>query len=195
MTTTEHPPITDTDPQCGSGACADHGPVLCLCGAGPHDGPLADCPEYVPTYNAPQVVHLTGVTYREWDYWTRVGLIQPAIKARGSGTVRRYLGAELDTARLVRALRDFEIGLRRAFTIARAVVARDEYRAVLGDVFELVVRVRDVTSDPVEKPEAQTTVQQPMCCACLTVYPAGTIHRCEPQATDSEPPTTEGTPA
>lgn len=38
-----------------------------------------------------QVCRLTGVSYRQLDYWQRVGLISASVsEARGSGTQRRW---------------------------------------------------------------------------------------------------------
>lgn len=149
---TEFPDIVDEPTTCGYHA--DHGPVRCICGRPRHE-PSADCREFVATYNAPQAVHLTGATYRQWDYWTKTGRIQPCIKAHGSGTVRRYLAAELDTVRLALALQRLGFGIDPSFAIARQLVVEDEYRAVLADVFELSIRVRDTNPPtPEEAPQS-----------------------------------------
>jgi DNA-binding transcriptional MerR regulator len=152
MTATEQAVAVD-QPKCGP-VCADHGPVLCICGRTQHDEPIADeCPGFVPTYNAPQAVHLTGATYRQWDYWTKTGRIQPVIEARGSGTVRRYLAPELDKVRLVLGLLRLGFALNPAFEIATRLGTDDDYRAVIADIYEVVVRVRDTTSNEVANPE------------------------------------------
>ncbi|MFZ2272130.1 MerR family transcriptional regulator, partial [Corynebacterium variabile] len=47
----------------------------------------------VPTvgYRGPQVCQITGITYRQLDYWTRTNLIHPSVaEATGSGSQRLY---------------------------------------------------------------------------------------------------------
>lgn len=42
-------------------------------------------------YSAPRVCELAGITYRQLDYWTRIGLIAPSVAvSNGSGTRRRF---------------------------------------------------------------------------------------------------------
>lgn len=101
------------------------------------------------TYTASQVIERTGATYRSLDYWCRTQRLPVA--AFGSGTYRTFTTADLATVRGVVTLTRFGIDLDRAFEIARALVAADEYRVVLADVFELVVSVRNTASSPVEK--------------------------------------------
>lgn len=45
---------------------------------------------------------LAQVTYRQLDYWTRVGLIEPLVAASGSGSRRRWSADELTKVRRVR---------------------------------------------------------------------------------------------
>lgn len=137
----------DEHARCGSGGYGDHGPVLCLCGAVPHDQPVRGCQTYTPTYSALQMVHLTRASYRQVDYWARTGRLSPVVEATGSGTVRRFLGADLDLVRIVLALLRFGMTLDPAFHVAMQLVERDEYRVVLADVFELRIVVRDTASE------------------------------------------------
>jgi DNA-binding transcriptional MerR regulator len=42
-------------------------------------------------FSGPMVCRLTGVTYRQLDYWARTELVTPSITAaRGSGSKREY---------------------------------------------------------------------------------------------------------
>jgi DNA-binding transcriptional MerR regulator len=42
-------------------------------------------------FSGPTVCRLTGVTYRQLDYWARTGLVTPSITpATGSGSKRSY---------------------------------------------------------------------------------------------------------
>jgi len=56
----------------------------------------------VDTLSSLEVCHLTGVTYRQLDYWVRAGLVRPHVCARGSGTHRRW---SLDDVERVRRLK------------------------------------------------------------------------------------------
>ena len=40
-----------------------------------------------------EICRLAGCTYRQLDYWCRIGLISPVVEAEGSGTQRLW-GAE-----------------------------------------------------------------------------------------------------
>lgn len=54
-----------------------------------------------PTYNSYDVCHMTGVSYRQLDYWIRCGAFHPYREAAGSGTQRRYTD---DDIRILRVL-------------------------------------------------------------------------------------------
>lgn len=43
-----------------------------------------------------QVVEQTGITYRQLDYWTRRGWLEPAEGGNGSGDPRRWAPAVVD---------------------------------------------------------------------------------------------------
>jgi len=54
---------------------------------------LADEAQATPTgpiLRAPQVCDITGVTYRQLDYWVRCGVVEPAVPASGSGSQRGF---------------------------------------------------------------------------------------------------------
>lgn len=47
-------------------------------------------------FNAKQVVAITGITYRQLDYWTTTKLIAPSIaNDKGSGNFRQFSSADL----------------------------------------------------------------------------------------------------
>lgn len=57
----------------------------------------------VTTYSSAEVVSLAEVTYRQLDYWTRIGLVRPSVvDAVGSGSRRRWSEADLLRVRRVR---------------------------------------------------------------------------------------------
>lgn len=58
---------------------------------------------HVDGFRAPLLSRLTGLTYRQLDYWARTDLLRPSIsEARGSGTARRY---SYDDARIALAIK------------------------------------------------------------------------------------------
>lgn len=74
--------------------------------------------------SAPQVCRLVGISYRQLDYWCRLGLIRPvASESRGSGVARRFDEAQLPAIRLAAHL--MRLGAT-AQTTARVVEFWDE---------------------------------------------------------------------
>lgn len=55
-----------------------------------HTGPVDTLAAEEVSYSTPEVCALTGLTYRQLDYWVRLGLIDPVVPAEGSGTRRRF---------------------------------------------------------------------------------------------------------
>lgn len=57
-------------------------------------------------YSTAQIAELTGLTYRQVDYYDRRGMFSPShASARGNGTRRVYSAGDVDRGRLVAALR------------------------------------------------------------------------------------------
>lgn len=42
-----------------------------------------------------------GLTYRQLDYWARIGIIEPDVPAEGCGTVRRFRPAQVPILRVL----------------------------------------------------------------------------------------------
>jgi hypothetical protein len=57
-------------------------------------------------FTAYQACLVTGITYRQLDYWAREGLAIPATPAQGSGSRRRYDYDDLIRLRVARELAD-----------------------------------------------------------------------------------------
>lgn len=61
------------------------------------------------SFSTEDVCRITGLSYRQLDYWTRTGLVRPSLHdGRGSGApYRRWSGSDVDEvlliAKLVRA--------------------------------------------------------------------------------------------
>lgn len=53
------------------------------------------------TISAPLVAEASGASYRQIDYWSRVGALVPAVDAKGSGSQRRYTLQQAYAARVL----------------------------------------------------------------------------------------------
>jgi len=60
-----------------------------------------------------------GITYRQLDYWARVGLLRPENNARGSGRPRNWPETELAVAVIIGELRALGVELHVAARLAR----------------------------------------------------------------------------
>ena len=60
------------------------------------------------------VINLTGLTYRQVDYWARMGVVKPSVKAgEGQGNRREYSFKDLVALRVAKSLRDEGISLQK----------------------------------------------------------------------------------
>jgi DNA-binding transcriptional MerR regulator len=88
-------------------------------------------------FRAPEAVRITGVTYRQLDYWTRTDLVTPSINdAHGSGTQRLYSFQDLATLRVIKRLLDTGLSLqriRRAVAHLRAMEERPHGVTLMSD--------------------------------------------------------------
>jgi DNA-binding transcriptional MerR regulator/predicted RNase H-like HicB family nuclease len=94
------------------------------------------------------VLRLTGVSYRNLDYWASTGLVRSTIRsASGKGTRRVYAFEDLVALRLVRKLRQAGIPLqaiRRAVRYLQAHVDRPLSRlALIADGKRVLVSTED----------------------------------------------------
>lgn len=68
-----------------------------------------------------EVCEITGLTYRQLDYYTRHGVVAPAVEARGSGTRRGWLDEQVPqimvVASVANAMREIS-GIERAGNLA-----------------------------------------------------------------------------
>ncbi len=76
------------------------------------------------SFSTGEAVRITGVSFRNIDYWARTKFIVPSIAdARGTGTERRYSFSDLLALRVARELREAGIStqsLRRVVDFLRA---------------------------------------------------------------------------
>jgi DNA-binding transcriptional MerR regulator/predicted RNase H-like HicB family nuclease len=96
------------------------------------------------------VLKLTGISYRNLDYWARTALVRSSIRqARGKGSRRVYAFEDLVALRLVRKLREAGIPLqaiRRAVRYLQAHVDRPLSRiALMADGKRVLALTDDAT--------------------------------------------------
>ena len=73
-------------------------------------------------FSGPTVCRLTGVTYRQLDYWARTDLVTPSITAaQGSGSKRTYAYSDVLEVKVIKSLLTSGISLNRAATTHPAV--------------------------------------------------------------------------
>lgn len=71
-------------------------------------------------YRSTEACEIAGITYRQLDYWARLGVITPSIEpAAGSGSSRRYSFDDVVALTLVGILSDH--GFSRLSTIRSAI--------------------------------------------------------------------------
>ena len=65
-------------------------------------------------YRGPQTCKIVGITYRQLDYWTRTGLVEPSLQpAQGSGTQRLYSFNDLLQLKVIKNLTDAGASLQK----------------------------------------------------------------------------------
>jgi DNA-binding transcriptional MerR regulator len=65
-------------------------------------------------FSGTTVCRVTGVTYRQLDYWARTDLVTPSISpAHGSGSKRRYSYSDLVEVKVIKSLLDAGVSLGR----------------------------------------------------------------------------------
>ena len=78
-------------------------------------------------FSGPMVCRLTGVTYRQLDYWARTELVTPSITpASGSGSKRTYSYGDVLEVKVIKSL------LKSGLSLARARQAVECLRRSLG---------------------------------------------------------------
>ena len=78
-------------------------------------------------FSGPTVCRLTGVTYRQLDYWARTSLVTPSITpATGSGSKRTYSYGDVLEVKVIKSL------LNSGLSLARTRQAVECLRNALG---------------------------------------------------------------
>jgi len=69
-------------------------------------------------YSSQEAARLSGISYRQLDYWARLGIVKPAREAKGTGTARRWSPTEIVELRVIAGLRSGGVSIQR---VKRAV--------------------------------------------------------------------------
>ncbi len=69
-------------------------------------------------HSSKEAARLAGISYRQLDHWTRLGVVKPEQEASGSGTARRWSGRQVVELRVIAGLRKAGVSMQR---IGRAV--------------------------------------------------------------------------
>lgn len=73
-------------------------------------------------FSGPAVCRITGVTYRQLDYWARTELVTPSVaSASGSGSKRRYAYSDLVEVKVIKSLLDAGVSLARTRQAVRCL--------------------------------------------------------------------------
>jgi DNA-binding transcriptional MerR regulator len=81
-------------------------------------------------YSSQEVIMLTGITYRQLDYWIRMGVVTPSVdEGHGSGHSRRFNARDVFHVRVVAALLAYRV---RRDTVG-AVIAHIAQREDIAD--------------------------------------------------------------
>lgn len=78
--------------------------------------------------SANELCEITGVTYRQLDYWVRLGVVRPALPANGSGSQRKFSGPQVPVMRCLGQLAAVGAGadqLRAAFNALSGMTHRE----------------------------------------------------------------------
>jgi DNA-binding transcriptional MerR regulator len=86
-------------------------------------------------FRVPEVTRLTGITYRQLDYWTRTGLVSASVReAEGSGTQRLYSFTDVLELKAIKRMEDMGLSLqkiRRAVKNLREILNKSPHSASL----------------------------------------------------------------
>ena len=83
------------------------------------------------------VCRLAACSYRQLDYWCRIGLVEPALAARGSGSARLFDADDVADVRAISDLLRFGLGLgviRRLSDVQAANAAIRDVRSTIEDL-------------------------------------------------------------
>ncbi len=96
------------------------------------------------SFSTGEAVRITGVSFRNIDYWARTKFIAPSIAdARGTGTERRYSFSDLLALRVARELREAGVSTQSLRRVVEFLRTRKGLRNPLAEC-RLIVTGADV---------------------------------------------------
>lgn len=87
------------------------------------------------TYSTHEVCELTGLSFRQLDYWARLGVIWPAVEARGSGSHRVW--SEQQVEWLMKIADAYRIADRRGLALLPSAVGHIWTALMAGEDWEV----------------------------------------------------------
>lgn len=97
-------------------------------------------------FSTPDVCRMAQVSFRQLDYWTRTGTIEPDTPAKGSGSQRRFTGAQVRDVAMIGRLRELGVSLDAIEEVLHVVHDADGALLVIAPDFVRAVDPRDVAS-------------------------------------------------
>jgi DNA-binding transcriptional MerR regulator len=96
------------------------------------------------SFSTGDAVRITGVSFRNIDYWARTKFIVPNIaEAHGTGTERRYSFSDLLALRVARELREAGVSTQKLRRVVEFLRTRKSFTYPLGEC-RLIVTGTDV---------------------------------------------------
>jgi DNA-binding transcriptional MerR regulator len=92
-----------------------------------------------PGRSVNDLLRMTGLTYRQLDYWVRQGYLQPDNPEPGSGVNRKWSTLEIAVATTMGALVNAGLAVEKAAVIARETLTYPMGRATLAPGIEVVL--------------------------------------------------------
>lgn len=72
----------------------------------------------IETIGGTDLCRRTNLSYRQLDYWVRVGVLVPSTPANGSGSQRRFPESEVRVVKVLCSLRDLGAGMDQLRRVA-----------------------------------------------------------------------------
>jgi DNA-binding transcriptional MerR regulator len=93
----------------------------------PAEDTTSGLPDDVMVFSGPTASRVAGITYRQLDYWSRIGLATPSIRRRATGSrvQRLYSFRDVLILKVVKRLLDADVSLENIRVAARHLQARD----------------------------------------------------------------------
>jgi len=110
----------------------------------------------------PRACELAGVTFRQSDHWVRIGLLEPAVRGKGSGRYHQWTRDDVALLHVLGTLA--RLGERMHPTVA-ATVARELSRLPLDWWPEVMTVAPDGALVPDDNDETVTVTLRPKVCA------------------------------